>query len=91
MDYETAKKLKDAGFPDDKIEVDWKDPNNVIHPTLSELIEACGENFSALEVYREDWVEWEAYQRNYGTPNISGKGSTPEIAVATLWLELNKK
>lgn len=53
MNYELAKKLKDAGFPQKPksefplfICEDNKEPLQV--PTLSELIEACGEGFKAL-------------------------------------------
>ena len=42
ISYELAKKLKDAGFPN--YEEDWIDEVGfvLIHPTLSELIGACG-------------------------------------------------
>jgi hypothetical protein len=42
-------------------------------------------------VYREVIVEWSAYKYLESSKNIEGKGSTPEVAVANLWLELNKK
>ncbi len=63
-------------------------------PTLSELIEACGEKFEELINLKDKWIcygggkdiikgveQWHAF----------GEGSTPEEAVANLWLELNKK
>lgn len=90
MNYELAKKLKDAGFP-----YDWcidgspcltgiEDSVNCL-PDLSELIEACGENLLTLQGCKE--LGWDAI---YGLPPRTGQGKTPEEAVANLWLELNK-
>lgn len=102
MNYELAKKLKDAGFPqggrgwvfnlvDDGPEYDevW---TTVEYPTiqtraatLSELIAACGADFNMLiRVDNEDW-----YAGNY--TDIKKDGTTPEEAVANLWLALNEK
>ena len=71
------------------------DPNTtraVIIPTLSELIEACGEKFGALEsVHRENPTRqfWRAITRDRGM--VAGQlGDTPEEAVALLWLALNQ-
>ncbi len=71
-------------------------------PTLFELIEACGDRFKCLiqddlfaevpklpnpkvmfhaEMWQRDKTIW---------MNTMFEGSTPEIAVAKLWLELNK-
>lgn len=93
MTYELAKKLKEAGFPQDGKGMWYADnPNGegdaVYSPTLSELIEACENKLWMLE--RIDGVAWEAY------PYVSvGKGSelgkTPEEAVAKLWLTLKAK
>jgi hypothetical protein len=48
MDYSLAKELKDAGFPQNGKSCDTHSDINdstlverVVHPTLSELIEAC--------------------------------------------------
>lgn len=63
-------------------------------PTLSELIEACENTFKALEFSQDDMRSWHAYYEEDGNadPNSwSGFGSTPEEAVARLWLALNKK
>ena len=93
IDYKLAKELKDAGFPvqehdDDGINLDYP-----FHITLSELIEACGEDFYCLMVPMQ--------AHNFGTKRIwhasslhkglGMDGETPEEAVAKLWLELNKK
>lgn len=81
MTYELAKKLKDAGFIFNKnIDGSWKLP-----PTLEELIEACGEDFSLLSKVKDGW-----YCESY--PNVKDViGSTPSEAVANLWLALQDK
>jgi hypothetical protein len=74
-----------------------------IVPTLSELIEACGEPFLGLNkgyIDTENW-KWVADTHteacHCGKPECGGfnwkrgDGSTPEIAAARLWLALNKK
>lgn len=103
MTYELAKQLKNAKFP---LKTTNFGPNQktpiayfldgidsgigYIPPTLSELIEACGEQFGGLQK-RIDKT-WSA-EPNYGLSmdfdDVVGK--TPEEAVARLWLELNKK
>ena len=76
-------------------------------PTLSELIEACGRSFKGLEQINFQSGGWAAYgilptmdisieerlKDQYEERKVlnGGKGSTPEEAVANLWLELNKK
>jgi hypothetical protein len=96
MTYELAKELKEAGFP----QTDFNQPicrtkeagpfgvhrpildGEVKLPTLSELIEACGQNFAHLEQgnHPDQWrCNWDA-----------DFYSTPEEAVARLWLALNK-
>jgi len=104
MDYKLAKKLKDAGFPlknsvwdkylyigepsDEDFEREWNKGKETFSPTLSELIEACGDKFFRLEYLcgnRKDY-RWFAQ----GMEGVVG-GKTPEIAVAKLWLKLNKK
>jgi hypothetical protein len=58
-------------------------------PTLSELIDACGEEkWFELSRYSDGWkarVGEDNYQPDCQT------GETPEEAVAKLWLALNKK
>ena len=117
MTYELAKELKDAGFPQrphTPLSIPRMGIQEIEHvdlPTLSELIEACGEerigpNLNTKEkdpikhLFRLGWCgdEWyttyEFYQssihNDYGLP-ICEYGETPEIAVARLWLALNKK
>lgn len=106
MTYELALKLKNAGFPQATkagnqipkpgmgaiVDIDKKGKNIPIAgewayaPTLSELIEACGEGYFKLAHGQDDW---------YGSMGLDNEkhshGSTPEEAVANLWLALNKK
>lgn len=135
MNYELAKELKDAGFPqkaewhvdvnawggswyyvqpqdscpgitflspDDLIKVAQGEIQPELYklPTLSELITACGEDMVKLEhLFKGDEDEssnwWMAESNTLGLSKgfqdiIFGKGSTPEEAVARLWLALNK-
>ena len=88
MNYELAKQLKDAGFPQIGSGFTLY-PNDGIHkevrfPTLSELIEACGGNSKAL-IQQNNKTMWE-----YAIDGQGAVGQTPEEAVANLWLELNK-
>ncbi len=85
MDIILTKQLKDAGF---KFR---KDPIWILTPTLSELIEACGDGFYSI-YKRLDEVEktWIAETlEDYPTGWKQTYGATPEEAVAKLWLELN--
>ena len=102
MNYELAKKLKDAGFPMKKLaEYDmtqcpfvWGHFNyngvSYIFPTLSELIEACGGKMDRLEAHDNSTI-WVASSFRWQPNRIEVQGSTPEEAVARLWLALNKK
>lgn len=113
MIYELAKELKDAGFPQKSgfhasnaknCNCNTRGLATSCHlaylPTLSELIEACGEGFESLvrADYEDIGVEWEAYptDKAYKGDCIAGccgyeTGDTPEEAVARLWLALNSK
>lgn len=101
MNYELAKKLKDAGFPlrrhyedqeccESHMEIDGVD---YIIPDLPELIEACGEA-DVFELHREN-NKWGAYvmdsngKHSFKT-RCCGEGTTPEEAVANLWLALHE-
>ena len=100
MDYALAKELKDAGYPNIGCSRPLKICVNSGHteclPTLSELIDACGDGFEQL-------------QRNYTGQPMGGPGKwlachTPDNgetsdcvvadsadeAVAKLWLELQR-
>lgn len=106
MNYELAKQLKDAGFPqkgagskianphahddDESVEITYA-------PTLEELIEACGDRFLGL-LKHDDKSGWTAlkngdvlFLKDFSENPDLMLGSTPEEAVARLWLALNKK
>lgn len=129
MTYELAKKLKEAGFPQNYTVGDyvmfqfgdeWKtvlvthhgsehqcdeDLNHrcececntcypymnrdaLFVPKLSQLIGACGEEFYDLQSKGNGfWLS----SGNHDGEWIEGFGSTPEEAVANLWLALNEK
>lgn len=101
MDYELAKQLKDAGFtqkPEDLLtQVEYRGITYVkpTEPTLSELIEACGEKEDfALFRIGDNWSaeyknpSW-AVRLGEVEGEYIGEGKTPEEAVARLWLHLN--
>lgn len=107
MNYEIAKKLKDAGLkiPPDNSDKYWlkleDDPaklcDNPEHAdrcptfTLSELIEACGDKFNALYFRPDSLEKWMAESLNQNGELTVVLSSTPEIAVADLWLKLHGK
>lgn len=96
MNYKLAKKLKDAGFPQEsQVSPSICDEGSLrnyniepcFYPTLSELIEACGDEI-VLVKFKEDNTWCAGTNIDY---YADVEGETPEEAVATLWLELNKK
>ena len=68
-------------------------------PSLSELIEACAEDEQTFNLFNGYLIGkegmWHASSTYIVHPEHGGSlichGSTPEEAVARLWLELNKK
>lgn len=105
ISYELALKLKEAGFPQPSlmgipvIGPGAIDKDGVFYPNLSELIEACGDCLSHL-AHRPSYPEgghWWAVshcghpEHEPGGNNLEESASTPEEAVARLWLALNKK
>lgn len=118
MNYELAKKLKEAGFPQGHYQMIFNEVKEhperetifaeaygvksldeiAYQPNLSELIEACGgiehQTIRIQSYWTENDLMWQADDSGnfYVKPDqIAGIGSTPEIAVANLYLELNKK
>jgi hypothetical protein len=89
VDYELAKILMNAGFPQsgkgrligspDKLV--WRTDDRVYVPTLEELIEACGKNFGSLDKQDVGWLA-------SANCDHSCFGETPAEAVARLWLAL---
>jgi hypothetical protein len=99
MNYSLAKQLKDVGFPQNSPSSTLFDDNYenpVCEPSLSELIAACGD--IELVLKRESNGTWWAARELENTPggyttpfeDWHNEGKTPEIAVALLWLALNK-
>ena len=97
MTYETAKKLKDAGYKMDYNLDGFSEYNKrtaYIYISLSQLIEACGDKFVNLERDHIDpkkhasFVAWGKIGENVES---YGYSITPEEAVADLWLALNDK
>lgn len=104
MNYELAKKLKEAGLPQkpqnafSSNQYFNDDDGEYYLPNLGELIEACGDRFRTLIYCGCEKCKWNVH----GDEEIDGwnekddwrgsfNGSTPEEAVAELWLKLNKK
>jgi hypothetical protein len=111
MTYELLLDLKNNGFPIKVLrDIQMDLPigtviygrsfnKDLMIPTLSELIEACGKYI----VLRQEDFGWIAYHDNSPFKNCVGlnaidvfmtdsaSGDTPEEAVARLWIETNKK
>lgn len=86
--YETAVKLKEAGFPQ---KILGEVPSWIVwHPTLEELIEACGDKFISLVRYLNPKLGFYADGGSIDAI-LREDGISPEEAVANLWLVLNKK
>lgn len=96
MNYELAKQLKDVGFPQCEEESEaschahgcWRAGStygydNCHNPTLSELIDACGEVFYGLTALH-DQNKWTAhgFQKELDA-------TTPTEAVARLYIALH--
>ena len=102
--YKLAKRLKDAGFPQncdhDSMMNAMSEIEGIVHyPTLSELIEACGEEFGHLVLNVRSsgeriWLATASVKIAGGVgkelARVSGY-NTPEEAVALLWIKLNEK
>ena len=107
MTYELAKKLKDSGFPQNPYHKDGTpsiilnsingDEDGIINfseclePTLSELIEECGDGFGLLFKFGNVWKASDKYGEDvFNCIEGISYGETPEEAVAHLYLELHK-
>ncbi len=98
MDYKLAKELKDAGFVQ-REEVDYPGycgenygviSNDIYKPTLTELIDACGEEGAGFKLsWKPEFKNWKAVLYHQGKAT-EGNGATPEEAVARLWLFLKE-
>lgn len=99
MDYELCKELKTVGFPfkswsdTPSEQVVWDDTEIPIsaEPTLSELIEACGDIFGGVHRLQIDgWIAF-IFDIEDSTRQVEAKGKTPSEAVARLYIALHKK
>lgn len=90
ISYKIAKKLNDAGF---RTIMGFPVSNNkdgLYYPTLSELIEACGDSFEGIWRRVNDDISTKEWVANAFELSIDMQtGSTPEEAVAKIWLLLN--
>lgn len=104
MNYELAKQLKEAGFKAKKTTGGYFDQDGESKyypsPELSELIEACGEEFRCLFSPLKESVAWLGVPDDLNLTDwiaeakqigIFAEGKTPSEAVARLWLKLNGK
>lgn len=89
--------ISSTGFTDGELIV-FKDNSTIYFlPTLSELIEACGNNFRNVSLTTEPSKLWHTTGVNVPQPNEPRyvfsvfDGYTPEEAVVRLWLALNKQ
>ena len=78
ISYQLARNLRDAGFPQSELARAQQQAgyDYVSLPTLSTLIEACGENFGALGRERDCWVACE-YISERGEWTNAHEGETP--------------
>lgn len=91
MNPELARLLKEKGFPQDpstETHAFWisMEDGKTYMPDLSELIRACGDDFYCVR--RRPNGDFQAQSVN--KDKVYAFGSTPEEAVASLWLELQK-
>lgn len=105
MNYELAKKLKDAGFPQavhrnvfcGKSACGPENRLCAYAPTLSELIEACVNIEKDFALRRRDDGTWSASDEYWDVDDQMNSfvyeeyGEIPEDAVANLWLKLQCK
>jgi len=90
MNYKLAKQLKDAGFPQPEEGIlfggfPWEKEDSYI-PTLSELIDACGDGYFNLEHCQSGWC----VSKGLNDDGWIGYFKTPKEAVGKLLLELYK-
>lgn len=104
MTYQLARQLQDAGFPENPVGrlgtinaiefMNGSEPSLVYRPTLSELITAVEPELIGLYINypQEKWpaFKWVA-DGSLKRGATTGVGSTPEEAVADLWLKLHSK
>jgi hypothetical protein len=91
MTYELCEQLKDAGFISAGNAGSFEVDGEIVQiPTLSELIEACGNGFEELQ-RNNYWGKTPEDNPRYLIPKHSIVEKTPEEAVARLWIALNQR
>lgn len=85
LSYETAAKLKAAGFPQHR-SPDVGSREYVCIPTLAELIGACTDFEALTKEHSQAGDEWVASSFHR---HLHGRGRNPEEAVAKLYLKEN--
>lgn len=93
MSPELHDKLIKAGFPKPDLSGIRYSKDNITYedtPTLSELIEACGEGFALLGVQDGVWCAYDKWDITLAISNTETHAKSPEEAVALLYLKLNK-
>lgn len=117
LSYETAKELKEAGFPTfsspskakmnglwdyyeelrekgKESKINMRRYERVVLPTLSELIEECGDKFEMLYRNVDDngkTIKWCCAHIDLARDEGVFCGKTPSEAVSRLWMKINKK
>lgn len=98
MDYNWVKKLKDAGYSKSSdVCTHCEYPGLDEEPTLPELIEACGSIEFIIHCYPRrhnndiTGEPWFVIERPNTNLEDMRRCSTPEEAVANLWLALQNK
>ncbi len=91
ISHTLARQLEGAGFPQREINYFDDKKGDIYIPTLSELIEACGDNFASLQKKVTGWTAFSFTDKTGKIYSVAGEGKTPEEAVTKLWLALNKK
>lgn len=89
MNYELAKKLKDAGFPIPIHGQVMESEKETYYPTLEELIEECGNHFISLEKFGHKFKANAYIENDRIGDQLHVNGETPSEAVANLYLALH--
>ncbi len=93
MNLDLIKQLRKAGFKPTKQRFAGNIIDGEEYPTvtLSRLIEACGEKFGSLNLAVSKDADGHRFWRAIELDKFGGHlGSTPEEAVAKLWLALKE-
>jgi hypothetical protein len=98
ISYELAKALKDNGFEYTSHSFDacasrclFEDDEFIHFPDLSELIEACGDDLSHIKKYNGYWWAVSHSKFDENGNNFEEEDVDITVAVAKLWLAINKK